>query len=74
MQKYLEKRGRIPNRGRPPVIPDGFILSMLPATCQAIAETYGMDRTSIYARLRWLENEGTVSRDRARRPHIWEET
>lgn len=50
--------------GRPPKVSDQQILAALPAAVQGVARKVGLERSAAYYRLRCLEAEGLVRRDR----------
>lgn len=58
-------------RRRPPKVSDDVLVAHLPGVVHEIADTVGLERSSCYYRLRCLEAEGVVWRDRSRSPHIW---
>ena len=62
--------GRI-RRGRPPKVSDQTLVANLPGPVHVIADAVGLERSACYYRLRCLEAEGVVFRDRSRNPHIW---
>ena len=60
-----------PGTGRPAKTSDQQFLEVLPATTNRVAEVLDLAPSHTYDRLRRLEAEGTVTRDRARSPHLW---
>lgn len=57
--------------GAPPTVPDRTLLNLLPSTAAGLARRVGLDRSTVYERLRTLEAEQLAVCDRTGNVHVW---